>query len=625
MNSAPIEYHKWFPYLLCFVLVFYYNKVFTLLYLPQGCLYILWLLTSHLPSKQHNTTLTPQYAPPNKFYPKTSHHPHQQKHSTHHSQQTNHKLNTNITHKTPLPRQPICILLFMLLIPINSIHTKPPTTPNIPYQTTYIQNIYHIIHKATTNTDTPNHNHTKASTIHITHHFTPLNKLLSLHIPINTISHIGNIYYTTHLHLKNPKNKLIQYYTWNNITLILLSGDIHPNPGPITNILKHLPKEYTQRQKQYFLPNTLALKHQYIYLEKVFEPHLTPATSPSQNTPHQELNNIHRHKSILSQHPLHSQIYALIIAYGPTPQICDHQMAEGLDPRCLIILNKLKEIPESTPTHIQHLHNLSHHTSPTTITQAYSHINKLIAKGEVINMATLKQNIPHIPHQILLELIKCTHKVHGYHPTHDTTHTIPSLNTNTNNDNHQTSPLRIITWNTGCISSSLPGIQELARTIHEDPHIILIQETKLHKLKSTTYIDKKFPNYKIIYNNSNTTIPNPNRYSGDNPARGGILTMIPKNIHSNDNITKIPTPITISPYLQVIKIQNKPITPILLINMYMPTHPQDLHLIQEIQNHIQAIVQNHSTHHIILGGDFNRDILLKGRSSNGITSPPQPT
>ena len=40
MNSSPIEYHKWFPYLLCFVLIFYYNKVFTLLYLSQGCLYI---------------------------------------------------------------------------------------------------------------------------------------------------------------------------------------------------------------------------------------------------------------------------------------------------------------------------------------------------------------------------------------------------------------------------------------------------------------------------------------------------------------------------------------------------------------------------------------------------------
>ena len=512
------------------------------------------------------------------------------------------------------------------------LNITSPLHPNLPYNTTitipthnYNLNYTHQIHNTTIPITYTHINHQHPYNTNTSHtHYHPYNHQQKTHnyplIFINALSYIGHIYYITHTHKQKPKIKPIKYYTWNNSTLISLHGDIHPNPGPmsITHITKNFPQDFTQRQRHYFIPNTTTLKPPYTHLEKLFSIHL------NQNAPQQELNNIHRHNSILSQHPLHFQIYALIIAYGPTPQICDHQMAEELDPRCLTILNKLKELPESTPTHIQRLHTLNHPTPPTTITQAYSHINKLIAKGEVINMATLKQNIPHIPHQILLELIKCTHKVHGYHPTHDTTHTIPSPNTNTNNDNHQTSALRIITWNTGCISSSLPGIQELARTIHKDPHIILIQETKLHKLKSTTYIDKKFPNYKIIYNNSNTTIPNPNRYSGDNPARGGTLTMIPKIIHTNDNITKIPTPTTISPYLQVIKIQNKPITPILLINMYMPTHPQDLHLIQEIQNHIQTIVQNHSTFHIILGGDFKRDILLKGRSSNGITSPPNP-
>ena len=100
--------------------------------------------------------------------------------------------------------------------------------------------------------------------------------------------------------------------------------------------------------------------------------------------------------------------------------------------------------------------------------------------------------------------------------------------------------------------------------------------------------------------------------------------MIPKTIHTNENITKIPSPSAISPYLQTIMIKNKPITPILLINMYMPTHPQDLHLVQEIQSQIQNLTRNHPTYHIILAGDFNRDILLKGRSSNGMSSPPNP-
>ena len=105
-------------------------------------------------------------------------------------------------------------------------------------------------------------------------------------------------------------------------------------------------------------------------------------------------------------------------------------------------------------------------------------------------------------------------------------------------------------------------------------------------------------------------------------TRGGILAIIPKTIYTNENITKIPTPSPISHYLQAILINNKPITPILLLNMYMPSHPHDVHLIQNIQSELQKITHNHQNHHIILAGDFNRDILLKVRSSNGITSPP---
>jgi hypothetical protein len=98
--------------------------------------------------------------------------------------------------------------------------------------------------------------------------------------------------------------------------------------------------------------------------------------------------------------------------------------------------------------------------------------------------------------------------------------------------------------------------------------------------------------------------------------------MIPKSIFTNENITKIPTPSPISHYLQAILINSKPITPMLLLLMYMPSHPHDLHLIQDIQNELQKITHNHPNHYIILAGDFNRDILLKGRSSNDIISPP---
>jgi hypothetical protein len=435
----------------------------------------------------------------------------------------------------------------------------------------------------------------------------------------HNIIYIGKICHITHLHLKTPKSKPTKYYIWNNSKIILLGGDIHPNPDPLFNITKNLPQEYKQRQKQYFIPNTIFLKPSYTHLENLFIPHLTHGT---QNTLSQELTQIQRHKPTLSKYPIQLQIYVLIIIYSPIPQICDQRMTTDIDPIGLTLLRKIHNLSENPQSHIPLHTHPTYNTTINTIEQAYIHINTKIASREPIHTNTLKNELPHIPHKVLQELTKCTLPVLEYHPNSDPPQNTHTSNTTSIADNHHMSQLKLITWNAGCINSSLPGILELTQTLQKDPHIILIQETKIHKLKSTSYIDRKFQHYKIIYNNSNNTTQAPNRYSETNKARGGTLVMIPKTIHTNENITKIPTPSTISPYLQAIMIKNKPIIPILLINMYMPTHPQDLHLVQEIQTQIQRLITNHPTSHTILAGDFNRDILLKGRSSNGQISPP---
>ena len=297
-------------------------------------------------------------------------------------------------------------------------------------------------------------------------------------------------------------------------------------------------------------------------------------------------------------------------------------MATNLDPRCLVILKRLHNTPNNIHSNPRHTNTPTPHTQINTITQAYSRINDNIAKGKPTSLQDMKKDLPHIPHKILEELTKCTQTIKGYYPHIQNTNTNPPPLTTTTSHNHQAMTLKVLTWNTGCINSSLPGIQELAQALPITPHIILIQETKLQKLKSTTYIDRQLPNYKIIYNNSNNLTNTPNRFAGPTTTRGGILAMIPKDIYTNENITKIPTPSSISHYLQIILINNKPITPILLLNMYMPSHPQDTHLIQDIQNEIRTIIHRHHNHHIILAGDFNRDILLKGRSSNGLITPP---
>jgi hypothetical protein len=106
--------------------------------------------------------------------------------------------------------------------------------------------------------------HTQTQTIYNTtqskaHKHTPQH--LTINSPTHThhhnlpsITYIGNTSHITYLHLSTPKLKPTKYYTWNSSKIILLGGDIQPNPGPLSNITKNLPHEYQQRLKQYSTP-----------------------------------------------------------------------------------------------------------------------------------------------------------------------------------------------------------------------------------------------------------------------------------------------------------------------------------------------------------------------------------
>jgi hypothetical protein len=107
------------------------------------------------------------------------------------------------------------------------------------------------------------------------------------------------------------------------------------------------------------------------------------------------------------------------------------------------------------------------------------------------------------------------------------------------------------------------------------------------------------------------------------PTRGGLLTLINNKYAYPGNITKIPTPAKISPYLQIIQIQNIPLQSWLIMHMYMPSHLEDLQYIIKIQQQITQQVSAHPNHSHILCGDFNRDIALIGRQNETNITPPQ--
>ena len=135
-----------------------------------------------------------------------------------------------------------------------------------------------------------------------------------------------------------------------------------------------------------------------------------------------------------------------------------------------------------------------------------------------------------------------------------------------------------------------------------------------------------FSQYKLLFNNTTTTT----RYNHQpgvpyTPPRGGHLIFIHNKYAYLNNIMKIPTNPIFSPYLQIIKIQNSPLNPFLLLHLYMPSHHNDLHLIPNIMQTITQQITYHSNAHIILCGDFNRDIALIGHTEDLTIHPPQQT
>jgi hypothetical protein len=175
----------------------------------------------------------------------------------------------------------------------------------------------------------------------------------------------------------------------------------------------------------------------------------------------------------------------------------------------------------------------------------------------------------------------------------------------------------------GLTKYSPRSIQKLIQSTQNEPALIPRLETKLIATKSTKYLQQISSNYKFIFNHTyNATTCSKRRNLNYAPYRGGLMTLIHKNYSFMGNIQKIATPNEISPYLQIIKIKNKPLNPITIINIYMPTHPKDIQLIPIMKERICNTINTSQTHTIIVLGDFNRDIKLIGRHNEITWTPP---
>ena len=139
----------------------------------------------------------------------------------------------------------------------------------------------------------------------------------------------------------------------------------------------------------------------------------------------------------------------------------------------------------------------------------------------------------------------------------------------------------------------------------------MLQETNLTSKKPPKYLQKLFPNYTLFFNNSHHLSPL-NTYHFYIPPRSGLLILIHSKYTYPSNIHKCTTPPKTSPYLQLFHIRNHPLETLILINLYMPTHDDDIHLISTIQCTITQTLHKFPTSNVVICGDFNKDIALIG-------------
>jgi exonuclease III len=396
------------------------------------------------------------------------------------------------------------------------------------------------------------------------------------------------------------------------------------------DILHTHPTTHRQRARTYFIPNTIKLYHEYQHLATSFAP-ILKQDHPSHQQIILTLPHLYQYIRTQNHTPPPHMLYAIIITIDPSIDKCNNILAQPTTYNLYvewtnILIGKLANLTNPPERHILKQHPYTkfvetHHDLLQTQNSVHKALYTFIHSQETPpTLPVTQRKFPFLPDKLISESLRCLETINEYShppplpnvPTPTTT-----INTNTNNETN------MITWNASSLNTALPNLQYLITHTQLNTAVITIQETKLTATKSTKYIQNLFPQYKLIFNNTHALTRCIQQRMPYTPGRGGLLTLIHHKYAFPGNITKIPTPTNISPYLQIIRINNHPLQPWLIIHMYMPTHLEDIRHIPNIQTTIMNQITLHQNHTYILCGDFNRDIALIGRHNDSHTTPPQ--
>ena len=409
-----------------------------------------------------------------------------------------------------------------------------------------------------------------------------------------------------------PQLNLTYHRQFQPHLFLLQCADVHPNPGPIPDILKIHPNAHRRRQLTYFIPTTIKFQPEYQHLAHTFAPifqNLHPLHAQTMTSyPH-----LYRYTQLLTHHPPSRTIYALVVTISPSLDKCNTTLQHTPTPDwTLQLLQTMTKLPNPPERHIETIHpytqfrnNYIDIITPSNMIhkKLYDHIHLY---SNTINIHNLSETFPYLPKQLLLEALRYNEPLPEYtHPTPLPTQPLLPPNGSLPITSRE---IYAITWNASSLNTAMPCLQDLIINHQNPPSIITIQETKLSASKSTTYIQRLFPQYKLFFNNTHNITRVTRQRMTYRGYQGGLLLLIHKKHAFPGNLTKISTPAEISPFLQIINIANQPLQSWLFINLYMPSHDEDTPLIPLIQATITNQINLHPNHAYILSGDFNRDV-----------------
>jgi hypothetical protein len=397
----------------------------------------------------------------------------------------------------------------------------------------------------------PSPKSTKQYTPPNTHHKTQALKTNTQNKPFHTYIKNYNLTITTKnptptthkikTKIKNLKKKLEKNFQTNNETphyifhnkkTLLKCGDIESNLGPRHTLLLNYPQIHQERQKAYFFNKTTQLKPEYNHIFVLFNPYLT----------HTQTTNINQHLTQFcisnTNYPKSYLFYAILITLAPTPTQNNQLIAENSTQWTINLIKNLTDSPNPLPTDLHKLQKF--HSKNPHITKPLDNIQKELYSfitTERPNIEILQHKFPYLPEKMAFKILKCLQPIPNF--------TLPNpiqnhLPINPQNTPHTNLATKMISWNCGTLNTAILGLQSLINS-PTPPSIIAIQETKLTASKSTKYLQRIFPQYKMLFNNTTTTTQT-RRIQGQpfNNPRGGLLILIHHHYAFPSNITKIP-------------------------------------------------------------------------------------